>query len=161
MDALVKVWTEGLAGDRPYQIILTRQTFAHKAQRAIHTLWSVMTQSFNAVTDGSFTKWARIAMATRALETTLLLFAHGSALRIARVGSAARSWLGAVMSSESCVKWDERADWCGMAQWRHLSISYSAVMPQLTLLPNAGTSCIYVLKKWHKQTYNTNIMPVN
>lgn len=49
-------------------------------------------------------------MATRALETTLLLFAHGSALRFARVRSAARSRHGAVMSSESCVKWDERAD---------------------------------------------------
>ncbi len=152
MDSLVKVWTEGLAGDRPYQIILTRQTFTHEPEREIHTLWSVMTQSFNAVTDGSFTKWARIAMATHALETALLLFAHGSALRIARVGSAARSRYGAVMSSESCVKWGERADWCGIAQWRHLSISYSAVMPQLTLLPNVGTWCIYVLKKWHKQT---------
>lgn len=38
MDALVNVWTEGLAGDRLYQIILTRQTFTHEVQREIHTL---------------------------------------------------------------------------------------------------------------------------
>lgn len=69
-----------------------------------------MTQSLDAVTDGNFTKQACIAMVTRALETALLFFAHGSALRITRVGSAACSQHGAVMSCESCVKWDESPD---------------------------------------------------
>lgn len=36
MDALVKVW--GLARDKLQEIILTRQTFTHEAQREIHTL---------------------------------------------------------------------------------------------------------------------------